>query len=198
MESPPQTREEAVGDVSRLLRAWSEGDQRALTKLTPIIYEELFLVACSDRQRERSGHHFPITFLVHEAYMCLVEHKRMRWQDRASFFAVSAQLVRRIVMDQTRRHNLQRSAGASSISADEAAVLQQHYANVIRFDGALNQLALFYARKAQVVEMRLFGGLSFEEIAEVLKVSRINAMFEWSTGKVWFYCAKLGAQERCP
>src|SRR5262249_45131206 len=112
------------GDVSSLLRAWSDGDQRALDRLTPIVYEELRRLARQYMKRERSGHSMQTTALVHEAYIRLVDYKRMQWQDRAHFFAVSAQLMRRILVERARRHNFKRGRGVQHVPLDETAVVR--------------------------------------------------------------------------
>jgi len=175
-------------DVSGLLRAWSGGDQRALAKLTPIVYDELHRLARHYMKRERTGHSLQTTALVNEAYMRLVDYKRMQWQNRAHFFAVSSQLMRRILVERSRRHNLKRGAGLQQVSLEEAAVMGGGQApDLAALDDALNALARLDARKAQVVEMRFFGGLSVEETAEVLKVSPVTVMRDWSTAKVWLY-----------
>jgi RNA polymerase sigma-70 factor, ECF subfamily len=182
----------AVGDVSKLLRAWSGGDRDALESLTPIVYEELRRLARRHMRRERPGHSLQTTALVNEAYMRLVDYKRMQWQNRAHFFAVSAQLMRRILVEHARRHNLKRGADMQQVSLEEAAVVGSGGAtdprgDFVALDDALNALARLDARKVQVVEMRFFGGLSVEETAEVLKVSAITVMRDWSTAKAWLY-----------
>ena len=191
---------EPSDSVSVLLHAWSEGDQSALDKLTPIVYDELRRLARSYMNRERVGHSLQTTALVHEAYMRLVDYDRMQWQDRAHFFAVSAQLMRRILVDHARRHNLKRGGDVPHVSLEEAAMLvgdqtAEHAMNFVMLDDALNNLARLDARKVQVVEMRFFGGLSVEETAEVLKVSPITVMRDWTTAKAWLY-RELGGATR--
>jgi RNA polymerase sigma-70 factor, ECF subfamily len=174
--------------VSQLLRAWSEGDTSALDRLTPIVYEELRRLAHRHMKGERPGHSLQTTALVNEAYMRLVDYKRMQWQNRAHFFAASAQLMRRILVDHARGHNLKRGGGAQHVSLDEAAVVGgARAADLVALDDAMNALASFDPRKVQVVEMRFFGGLSVEETAEVLKVSPVTVMRDWSTAKAWLY-----------
>jgi RNA polymerase sigma factor (TIGR02999 family) len=170
-----------------LLRAWSGGEQSALERLTPIVYEELHRLARRYMRGERPGHSLQTTALVNEAYMRLVDYKRMQWQNRAHFFAVSAQLMRRILVDHARRHNLKRGAGAQHVSLEEAAVVGGRATDLVELDAALNALARLDARKVQVVEMRFFGGLSVEETAEVLKVSPVTVMRDWSSAKAWLY-----------
>jgi len=175
------------GEVSGLLQAWSEGDRGALDRLTPIVYKELHRLARGYLRRERTGHSLQTTALVNEAYVRLVDYKRMQWQNRAHFFAVSAQLMRRILVEHARRRNLKRGVGVQHVSLEEAAVVGGRAADLVALDDALNALARLDARKAQVVEMRFFGGLSVEETAEVLKVSPITVMRDWSTAKAWLY-----------
>jgi RNA polymerase sigma-70 factor, ECF subfamily len=185
------------GDVSILLRAWSEGDQSALDKLTPIVYDELRRLAQHYMSRERTGHTLQATALVNEAYLRLVDYKRMRWENRAHFFAVSAQLMRRILVDHARRHNLKRGAGVQHVGLDETAeVGGDHGAKLVALDDAIQTLANIDQRKAQVVELRYFGGLSVEETAEVLKVSAVTIKRDWSTARAWLYREmKVGARD---
>jgi RNA polymerase sigma-70 factor, ECF subfamily len=188
MQRTAQPGEPAVGDISELLRAWSEGEQSALEKLTPIVYDEIHHLAGRYMKRERPGHSLQTTALVNEVYVRLVDYKRMQWQDRAHFFAVSAQLMRRILVERARRHNLKRGGGLKHVSLEEAAVVGgNRAADLVALDDAMNALARLDARKVQVVEMRFFGGLSVEETAGVLKVSSITVMRDWSTAKAWLY-----------
>ncbi len=183
-----QTGDPAGGDVSQLLRAWSDGDQGALERLTPIVYKELHRLARCYMKGERPGHMLQTTALVNEAYMRLVDYKRMQWQNRAHFFAVSAQLMRRILVEHARRQNLKRGGGVQHVSLDEAAVVGgDRPADLVALDAAMDALARLDPRKVQVVEMRFFGGLSVEETAEVLKVSPVTVMRDWSTAKAWLY-----------
>ena len=176
------------GDVCTILRAWSDGDQRALAELTPIVYEELRRLARRYMKRERAGHSLQTTALVNEAYMRLVDYKRMHWQDRAHFLAVSAQAMRRILVDHARRRNVKRGADAEHVSLDAAAVVSADASHdFVSLDDALSALAELAPRKAQVVELRFFGGLSVDETAEVLHVSSITVMREWKTAKAWLY-----------
>ncbi|MGD0989558.1 MAG: sigma-70 family RNA polymerase sigma factor [Candidatus Sulfotelmatobacter sp.] len=176
------------GDVSILLRAWSGGDQNALDKLAPIVYDELRRLARYYLHRERPGHSLQATALVNEAYLRLVDYKRMQWGNRAHFFAVSAQLMRRILVDHARRHNLKRGGGVQHVELEDAAVVGGDRAeNLVALDDALQALARMDARKARVVELRFFGGLSVEETAEVLQVSQGTVMRDWSTARAWLY-----------
>jgi RNA polymerase sigma factor (TIGR02999 family) len=188
MQKMSQPGEAAVDDTSELLRAWSDGDQSALQGLTPIVYGELLRLAHRYMKHERPGHSLQTTALVNEAYMRLVNYKRMQWQNRAHFFAVSAQVMRRILVDHARGHNVKRGAGAQHISLEEASVVGgDRAADLAALDDAMNALARLDPRKVQVVEMRFFGGLSVAETAEVLKVSPVTVRRDWSTAKLWLY-----------
>ena len=177
-----------AGDgVSELLRAWSGGERSALEKLTPMVYDELRRLARRYLRGERPGHSLQTTALVNEAYLRLVDYKRMQWQNRAHFFAVSAQLMRRILVEHARRHNLKRGGGVPHVALDEAAYVGGRTADLVALDDALNALARLDPRKVQVVEMRFFGGLSVDETAEVLKISPVTVMRDWSTAKAWLY-----------
>jgi RNA polymerase sigma factor (TIGR02999 family) len=180
------------GDISTILRAWSDGDQNALERLTPIVYAELYRVARRYMRRERQGHSLQTTALVNEAWMRLVDYKRMQWQDRAHFFAVSAQLMRRILVENARRRNLKRGGGIPHVSLEEAAgaggiSCDSNRADLVALDDAMNALARIDPRKVQVAELRFFGGLSVEETAEVLKVSTVTVMRDWSTARAWLH-----------
>ena len=180
--------EASSDDVSAILRAWSDGDQRALDRLTPIVYNELRRLARRYMRQERPGHSLQTTALVNEAYMRLVDYKRMQWQNRAHFFAVSAQLMRRILVDHARRRNLKRGGGVPHVSLEDAAVVgSETAADLVALDDAMNGLAQLDPRKVQVVEMRFFGGLSVDETAAVLKVSPVTVMRDWSSAKAWLY-----------
>ena len=175
-------------DISSLLRAWSDGDQGALDKLTPIVYDELHRLARRYMKRERTGHSLQTTALVNEAYVRLVDYKRMQWQNRAHFFAVSAQLMRRILVEHARRHNLKRGGGVPHVSLDELSIVGgDQDADLVALDDAMNALVRIDPRKVQVVEMRFFGGLSVEETAEVLKISPVTVKRDWRGAKAWLY-----------
>ena len=194
MHQSGSTGEPSPGEVGTLLRAWSEGDQRALDRLTPIVYEELRRLARRYMKHERAGHSLQTTALVHEAYMRLVDYKRMQWQNRAHFLAVSAQAMRRILVDHARRHNVKRGADAEHVSLDAAAVVDANRSTDFEsLDDALNALAERAPRKARVVELRFFGGLSVEETAEVLHVSPITVMREWKSARAWLYRELTGS-----
>src|SRR6202142_3623488 len=188
MRMSGQADETAAGEVSGLLRAWGDGDRAALDRLTPIVYDELRRLARHYMKGERPGHSLQTTALVNEAYMRLVDYKNMQWQNRAHFFAVSAQLMRRILVDHARRRNLKRGGDMLHVSLDETAMVGSGKdADLVALDDAMNLLGRLDPRKVQVVEMRFFGGLSVEETAEVLKVSPVTVMRDWSTAKAWLY-----------
>ncbi len=181
-------------EVSTLLRAWSSGDRSALDKLAPIVYDELRRLAHHYLNGERSDHSLQTTALVHEAYLRLVDYRRMRWENRAHFFAASAQLMRRILVDHARRRNLKRGGGVQHLSLDEVAIVGGDRANdLVALDDALNALGQIDARKVRVVELRFFGGLSVEETAEVLDVSGVTVMRDWNTARAWLYRHMTGA-----
>jgi RNA polymerase sigma-70 factor, ECF subfamily len=181
-------------EVSTLLRAWTAGDQSALDKLAPIVYDELRRLARHYLNGERIDHSLQTTALVHEAYLRLVDYRRMRWENRAHFFAVSAQLMRRILVDHARRRNLKRGGGIQHLSLDDVAVVDARGANdLVALDDALNALAQVDARKVRVVELRFFGGLSVEETAEVLQVSAVTVMRDWNTARAWLYRQMTGS-----
>ena len=191
MENPARPKAPSADtDVSALLRAWSEGDEDALEVLTPIVYAELHRLARRYMRRERSGHSLQATALVNEAYMRLADYSRMQWQDRAHFFAVSAQVMRRILVDHARRHNVKRGRGIQHVPLDDVVVVatgEDAETDLVALDTALVRLARIDARKAQIVEMRFFGGLTVEEIGEVLKVSTGTVKRDWRAAKAWLY-----------
>ena len=161
-----------------------------------MVYVELRRLAHRYMKRERLGHSLQTTALVNEAYMRLVDYKRMQWQDRAHFFAVSAQVMRRILVDHARRQNLKRGAGVQHVSLDETALVGgERSADLVALDDAMNELARLDPRKVQVVEMRFFGGLSVEETAEVLGVSPITVRRDWSLAKAWLYRELSGSAD---
>src|SRR6476469_4459156 len=190
MERVARTMEPPTGDLSGLLRAWSAGDQRALAELTPIVHQELHRIARRCMNRERAGHSLQATALVNEAYMRLVDYTRMQWQDRAHFFAVSAQAMRRILVDHARRHNVKRGRGVQHVSLEDVAVVatgEDVEVDLVALDKALIGLTRIDPRKAQIVEMRFFGGLTVEEIGEVLNVSTGTIKRDWRAAKAWLY-----------
>jgi RNA polymerase sigma-70 factor, ECF subfamily len=187
MQGGTQSGEE---DVTAFLQAWSGGDQNALDRMIPLVYRELHRLAHRNLRRERPDHSLQTTALVNEAYLRLVDYNRMQWQDRAHFFAVSAQLMRRILVSHARRHNLKRGAGVLHVTLDEAAIGVAgagRASDLVALDDALNALAQFDERKARVVEMRFFGGLGLEETAVVLKISAVTARRDLRTARAWLY-----------
>lgn len=176
-------------EVTQLLIEWSNGDKAALDKLIPLIHEELRRLAHHYMSRERPGHTLQTTALVDEAYVRLVNRKDVHWQNRAHFFAISAQLMRSILVDHARSHAYaKRGGGARKISLDETLIVsQQRAAEVVALDDVLKELADFDPQQSRIVELRFFGGLTIEETAEVLDLSTATIKREWSTAKAWLY-----------
>jgi RNA polymerase sigma-70 factor (ECF subfamily) len=174
-------------EITRLLRAWSSGDRDALDKLTPLVYRELHRAAKRYMNRQQTGHTQQTTALVNEVYLRLVAIKEVDWNDRAHFFAVCAQLMRRILTDWARRQTyLKRGKRAPHVSLDEALVVSPNRSpDLVALDDALKALFEFDRRKGQVVELRFYGGLSVDETAEVLKVSPETVMRDWRMAKLW-------------
>ena len=174
-------------DVTRLLARWKDGDEDALQQLTPIVHEELRRLARRQMAGERPGHTLQPTALVNEAYLRLVDLKQMQWQDRAHFFAMAARLMRRILVDFARARGYQkRGGGAKQVSFSETLeVPDSQPTDVVALVDALDELARVDERKSQVVELRFFGGLSIEETAEVLSVSRETVKRDWIFAKMW-------------
>lgn len=174
-------------EVTELLIAWTNGEQDALEKLIPLVYTELRHLAHRYMARERPGHTLQSTALVHEAYQRLIDLRKVRWQNRAHFFAVSAQLMRRILVGFARsRQYLKRGGEWRQVRLDEAlAVPEDRRTDIVALDDALAALAKLDHRKSRVVEMRFFGGVSVEETAEVLKVSPETVLRDWRLAKVW-------------
>jgi RNA polymerase sigma factor (TIGR02999 family) len=173
--------------ITELLLAWNGGDEEALQRLIPLVHAELHRLAHQYMTGERQGHPLQTTALVNEAYLRLVDSSRVRWQNRTHFFAVSAQLMRRILVDFARaRQKLKRGGDLVQVSLDDVAPISyQSSAELIALDDALKTLATFDQRKSRVIELRFFGGLSVEETAAVLDVSPITVMRDWGLAKVW-------------
>ena len=174
--------------ITDLLLAWNDGDADALERLIPLVEAELHRLAHRHMAGEAAGHPLQTTALVNEAYVRLIDGSRIRWQNRAHFFAVSARLMRRILVDLARaRHRQKRGADAIWISLTDAPEVSDPpaAADVIALDDALTALTAFDARKSRVVELRFFGGLSVEETAEALQVSAITVMRDWSLARAW-------------
>ena len=174
-------------EVTQLLKAWGAGDEEALEKLTPLVYRQLHQIAQRYMAGERSGHMLQATALVNEAYLRLVDCGKVNWQDRAHFFAVSAQLMRRILIDFARsRGYLKRGGAMAHISLEEVpSVCNEPDVNLVALDGALKALSAVDERKGKVVELKFFGGLNVEETAEVLGISSDTVIRDWRLAKMW-------------
>jgi RNA polymerase sigma-70 factor (ECF subfamily) len=183
--------------VTQLLKAWGNGEQQALDQLIPLVYAELHRLAHRYMERERSAHLLQPTALVHEAYERLVNLKDVSWQNRAHFFGVSAQLMRRILVDYARSRRYSKRGGEwRQVPLNEAvAVFRDRRTDIVALDDALHTLAEIDPRKGSVVEMRFFGGLSIKEVAEVLKVSQETVLRDWRLAKVWLL-RELGKGQR--
>jgi RNA polymerase sigma factor (TIGR02999 family) len=181
-------------DVTGLLDDWSRGDRRALETLLPVVYTELRRIAARQLRRERDGHTLQPTALVHEAYLRLVEQRSVNWENRAHFFGVAAQVMRRVLVDHARRQGAKkRNAGAQRVPLDEAAeIAAVDQIPVMVLDHALGRLEKLDPGLAQIVELRAFGGLTIEEAAHVLNVSPTTAKREWRTARAWL-TNELGA-----
>lgn len=190
METPPSH------EVTGLLQAWSAGDEEALRKLTPLVHRELHRAARHYMAGERAGHTLQATALINEVYIRLIDSRRMDFQNRSHFFAICAQLMRRILTDfaRTRRYE-KRGGGVVPIPLDEALVVgPEPDRDLVALDDALKRLALMDERKARVIELRFFGGLDVKETAEVLKVSSETVMRDWKLAKVWLLRDLKGSQ----
>ncbi len=176
-------------EVTQLLQAWNDGDQTAMEKLIPLVYEELRRLAHRYMRREHLSQTLQTTALVNEAYLRLIDAGNVRWQNRAHFFAISAQLMRRILVQFARRRRfLKRGGAAQRVSLDEALLVPQaRDKDFVALDDALTALAVIDPRQSQVVELRFFGGLSVEETAEVLNVSPDTVMRDWKVAKLWLH-----------
>jgi RNA polymerase sigma-70 factor, ECF subfamily len=178
-------------EVTQLLLEWGNGDQQALEKLLPLVYRELRKIAHQHLKRERPGQTLQTTDLVHEAYLKLVNQKGSQWQNRAQFFGIAAQLMRRILVDRA-RHNkrAKRGGGVAAVSIDqETLAAPKSQVDLVALDEALKTLATADERKARIVELRFFGGLSVEETADFLKISPITVMRDWKMAKAWLHKA---------
>jgi RNA polymerase sigma factor (TIGR02999 family) len=175
-------------EITQLLVAWSEGDRAALEKLVPVIEAELRRLARHYLRRERQGHTLETSALVNEAYVRLIDWSNAKWENRAHFFGVSAQLMRRILVDFARRRPRNEGGEVPHVSLDNALMLSQgRSADLVALDDALTSLSKLDPRRGRIVELRFFGGLSVEETAEVLGVSAITVMREWNKARIWLY-----------
>ena len=182
-QKPPQH------EITQLLAQWREGSQSALDDLYPLVYDELHRLARRYMSRERKGHTLQTTALINEAYVRLVDQKNVHWANRSHFFAISAQIMRRILIDHARRHGYaKRGGGAQQVSLDEALTISSaRSSDLLRLDEALKILADMDPRRSQVVELRYFGGLNNEEIAGVLNVSENTVTRDWNMARAWLY-----------
>lgn len=178
-----------ANQITEQLIAWSNGDQAALGQLIPVVYQELRRMADRFLRHEAPGHTLQPTALVHEAWLRLIDQTRVNWQNRAQFFGVAAQMMRRILVDHAKtKHREKRGGDAVKLSLDEIINLSEdRAADLVALDEALNSLGNFDPRKCSVVELRYFGGLSVEETAEVLEVSADTVMRDWKLAKAWLY-----------
>jgi len=181
-------------EVTQLLKAWGQGDDRALERLTPVVEDELHRMAHRCMARENPGHTLQTTALVNEVYLRLIDIHAVTWQDRAHFFAMSARLMRRVLTDFARSRNYQkRGGGAVQVSLDEGLLLvPEKNADILALDEALTRFAALYPRQSQVVELRFFGGLEVEEAAEALKTSPVTVKRDWRFAKAWLLRAMSG------
>ncbi len=175
--------------VTRLLLEWGEGNQQALEALVPLIYKELRNLAHNFLYRERPGHTLQTTALVHEAYLKLIDQNDARWQNRAHFFAIAAQAMRRILIDSARKHAAAKRGGPQEkLSLDEVAdIALEPDINLLKLDEALHELAKIDPRQSRIVELRYFGGLTIEETAEVISVSPATVKREWMMARAWLH-----------
>jgi len=178
-------------DITGLLLKWGSGNKAAMDELIPLVYKELRRLAHQYMRQERAGNTLQTSALINEAYIRLVDYNKMRWQDRAHFFAVAAQAMRRILVERARSRRRQKRGGAAQrVSFDEAADLAaERAADIIALDDALTDLCAIAPRKGQIVELRYFGGLNIDETAEVLGVSSPTVQREWRAAKAWLYRA---------
>ena len=176
-------------NVTQLLLGWGKGDKEALDQLLPLVYDELRRQAARYLRREHAGHTLQTTALIHEAYIRLVDQKRVQWQNRAHFFGIAAQLMRRILVDHARsKHRVKRGGSDVRVSLAEASLtVKARDLDVLAIDEALDRLAQVDERQAKVVELRFFSGLSVEETAEVLQISPATVKREWSMAKAWLH-----------
>ena len=181
--------DELQHEVTQILHEWSDGDADAPARLMPLVYNELRRQARNYLAKERGSHTLQPTALVHEAYLRLVNQTRISWQNRAHFFGIAANMMRRVLVDHARAHASEKRGGAAvRLSIEDIQIpLEQRASDLIALDDALEKLAQFDDRKAKIVELRFFGGLTDEEIAEVLNVSSRTVLREWKTARLWLY-----------
>jgi RNA polymerase sigma factor (TIGR02999 family) len=184
-------------EITQLLMNWSRGDKAALDRLVPLVYPELRRLAKRHMARESPEHTLQTSALINEAYLKLIDQQNVQWQDRAHFFAVAAQVMRHILIDHARRHAYEkRGAGAPHVPLDEAAIVHaERAAQLIALDEALDSLAALDQRKAQIIELRFFGGLNGDETAEVMKISPATVQREWQAAKAWLHYMMTSGQQ---
>lgn len=185
MRTPPE------GVITQLLISWGEGNKEALDKLIPIVYSELRRIASRQLRKESPGHTLQTTALINEAYCKLVDQKNVQWQNRSHFFGIAAKLMRRILVDHARAQSREKRGGAAQkILLDDNIVLSPNRSpELLALDDALNRLGEFDPQKSRIVEMKFFGGLSNEEIAEVEQVSKRTVIREWRKARAWLFNA---------
>ena len=182
MTAPPK-------DVTQLLVDWGKGDKQALDGLMPLVYDELHRIASRYLRRERQGHTLQTTALINEAYLRIVDQNRVNWQNRAHFFGVAAQIMRRILIDHARSHlYAKRGGGAQKLTLDEAiATPQERDLDLVALDDALTTLAEIDPQQSRIIELRFFGGLTIEETAEALSISPATVKRDWNMARAWLY-----------
>jgi len=180
---------EMQDDVTRILHDWTDGDQNAPERLMPFVYDELRRLARSFLARESDAHTLQPTALVHEAYVRLVDQTRVNWQNRAHFYGIASSMMRRVLIDHARAHATAKRGGAAvRLSLDDVQIpIEQRAASLLALDEALERLTAMDERKGRIVEMRFFGGLNDEEIAEALGVSVRTVLRDWKTARLWLY-----------
>jgi len=190
-KDPPRPEHE----ITQLLAEWRDGNQAALDDLYPLVYDELHRLARRYMSRERKGHTLQTTALINEAYVRLVDQREVQWANRSHFFAISAQIMRRILIDHARRYAYaKRGGGARQVSLDETAtVALGDLSEFLRLDEALKSLAELDPRRSQVVELKYFGGLNNDEIAGVLKISKNTVIRDWNMARAWLYSQLSGS-----
>ncbi|MDQ6808761.1 MAG: sigma-70 family RNA polymerase sigma factor [Verrucomicrobiota bacterium] len=186
--------EPKASDVTEILRTWTSGDEQAPERLMPFVYEELRRIARRHLSAERSDHTLQPTALVHEAYLRLVDQSRADWKNRAQFFGLAAQLMRRILIDHARAHHAAKRGGAAEhLSLDDLDISPKARASeLLALDAALEDFAAIDSRKSRVVELRFFGGLSVEETAEVMSLNPATVRRDWTVAKAWLHRAIKG------
>ena len=197
MHGPPRQ-----ADVTDLLHRWQDGDTQALDELTPLVYRELHRIAGRHIAGEQPGHTLQATALVHEAFLKLVDQRRVEWQNRAHFFNLAATLMRRILVDHARSaHRIKRGADVPKVSLDEATAMGEtgalDLADILTLDRALDDLQALDPRQCQIVELRFFGGLTVEEVADTLSISTGTIKREWTVARAWLY-QRLAARPPAP